>query len=169
MKKHIIFESTGYWTTETWEDAVNYYKQAYGEIDEQQILEMIYDDCNRAFEDERVNLNQQIDGEILVIANIGRWNGRFNGYKIIDNNLKEILSNFGNVDEIIIFSDGKNIRAEGCHHDGTNYYLFREIKDGVNIDNLLNDIYDNKAITSARLSYYTKSLVPYVNNIYGWK
>jgi len=140
MKKRIIYKSTGYWTTETWEDTINYYKKEYGETDEQQILEMIYTDSNRDLEDERVNLNQQINGKILVIANIGRWNGRFSGYKIIDNNLKEILSNFGD-DEIVIFSDGKNIRAEGCHHDGINYYLFREIKDGVNIDELLNDIY----------------------------
>jgi len=168
MKKLIIYESTGYWTTETWEDAINYYKNEYGETDEQQILEMIYTDNNQDLEDERINLNQQINGKILVIADIGRWNGRFNGYKIIDNNLKEILSNFGN-DEIVIFSDGKNIRAEGYNHDGRSYYLFREIKDGVNIDKLLNDIYDNKEITNARLSYYTKSLVPYVNNIYGWK
>jgi hypothetical protein len=168
MKKRIIYESTGYWTTETWEEAISYYKKEYGETDEQQIIEQIYTDNNWDLEDERIRLNKPINGKILVIANIGRWNGRFSGYKIMDSNLKEILSNFGD-DEIVIFSDGKNIRAEGCHHDGTNYYLFREIKDGVNIDKLLDDIYDNKEITNARLSYYTKSLVSYVNNIYGWK
>jgi ribosomal protein L20A (L18A) len=53
MKKRIIYKSTGYWTTETWEDTINYYKKEYGETDEQQILEMIYTDSNRDLEDER--------------------------------------------------------------------------------------------------------------------
>ena len=167
MKKHIIFKTTGYWTNEEWEDAINYYKTECGETDEQQIVEMIYTDCQADLEDEICNLNKQIDGKILVIANIGRWNGRVSGYKIIDGNLKEILSNFGN-DEGIVFSDGKNIRAEGYDHDGTSYYLFREIKDGVDLDKLLDDIYDNKEITNHRLSYYTKSIAPYVADRYGW-
>ena len=31
--------------------------------------------------DERVNLNIQLSQPILVIADLGRWNGRFSGYK----------------------------------------------------------------------------------------
>ncbi len=168
MKKRIIFETPGFWSAKTWKDNINYYRTEYGETDEQHIIEMCYTDCNTWLEDGAYNLNKQINGNILVIANLGRWNGRVNGYKIIDGNLKEILSSFS-YDECIIFSDGKNIRAEGCDHDGTSYYLFREIKENVNIDKLLDDIYNNKEITNNRLSYYTKSIAPYVADLYGWK
>ena len=157
-KQHTIYKTTGYMTNEECQEAINYYKEEYEEENytEDQIKTLVYDDNNLWFDDVKRDLNAHLDGKILVIANLGRWNGKFNGYKILNNNLNSI------------FSDGKNIRAEGYHHDGTNYYLFREIKDNVNIDKLTDAIYNNKEISTEVLSYYTKSLEPYVKYIFGW-
>lgn len=168
-KQHTIYKTTGYMTNEEWEEAINYYKEEYEEENytEDQIENFVYDDNNLWYDDAKVNLNVHLDGKILVIANLGRWNGKFNGYKILNNNLNSILSDLG-CDEVHYYSDGKNIRMEGYHHDGTNYYLFREIKDSVNIDKLTDAIYNNKEISNRVLSYYTKSLDPYVKRIFGW-
>lgn len=176
-KQHTIYKTTGYMTNEEWEEAINYYKEEYKEEYEEEnytedqiknlVYDLVYDDNNSWYDDARSNLNVHLNGEILVIANLGLWNGKFNGYKILNNNLNSILSAL-NCDEVYYYSDGKNIRAEGHHHDGTNYYLFREIKDGVNIDKLKDAIYNNKEISNKVLSYYTKSLAPYVESIFGW-
>ena len=161
-KQHTIYKTTGYMTNEEWEEAINNYKEEDGEnYTEDQIETFVCDDNNLWYDDVKDNLNVPLDGKILVIANLGRWNGKFNGYKILNNNLNSILSDLG-CDEVHYYSDGKNIRAEGYHHDGTNYYLFREIKDNVNIDKLTDAIYNNKEISTGVLSYYTKSLAPYV-------
>ena len=161
-KQHTIYKTTGYMTNEEWEEAINNYKEEDGEnYTEDQIETFVCDDNNLWYDDVKDNLNVPLDGKILVIANLGRWNGKFNGYKILNNNLNSILSNLG-CDEVHYYSDGKNIRAEGYHHDGTNYYLFREIKDNVDIDKLTDAIYNNKEISTRVLSYYTKSLAPYV-------
>lgn len=163
-----IFKSTGYWDIDEWNDAEKFYKEEYPDLNEEQITHAIYDDANMRYTDEGDNLYKQLDGQILVIANIGRWNGRHQGYKILDNNLNEILNTFNN-DDIHIYSDGKNILSEGMDHDGQSYHTFREIRNDKNIDNLLNDIYIGRKITPHILNYYTRSLAPYVNAIYGWK
>ena len=42
--------------------------------------------------DERVNLNIQLSQPIIVIGDLGRWNGRVAGYKMIDSgNIKDCL------------------------------------------------------------------------------
>ena len=41
---------------------------------------------------ERVNLDIHLNENILIIADIGRWNGRFSGYKEISSgNIKDCL------------------------------------------------------------------------------
>lgn len=118
-------------------------------------------------DDEHYNLDNQLDGNILIIADIGRWNGRVSGYRIAKTqNLNEILNITDDYFEI--YGDGHNIRAIGNHHDGVNYYLFREIRRDRNIDNLLTAIYNGENITPAKLNYYTKSVYKPVAAVYGW-
>lgn len=117
-------------------------------------------------EDERMNLDISTDGRILVIADLGFWFGRRQGYKIINRNVSNIL--YDDADYVEWYSDGHNIKATAIHHDGTNYYEYREIREDRNIDNLLNAIYNGEKITRQKLNYYTKSLHPYVAKVYGW-
>ena len=43
-------------------------------------------------DDEISNLDMFLEGNILLIADLGLWNGRKSGYRIIDNNVGNILS-----------------------------------------------------------------------------
>jgi len=131
--------------------------------------EAVEDDCKNNdlyLDDERANLDITLDNKILCIASMGLWNGRKQGYKILTNNIKDIL--YSDCDYCSWYSDGYNIKAKLVHHDGTNYIEYREIKNNDNIDNLLNDIYNGKTISRARLNYYTKSILPKVSKVYGW-
>jgi hypothetical protein len=119
-------------------------------------------------DDERMNLNKVVDGRILVIGDIGRWNGRAQGYKIVNSGkIADIL--YSECDYVEWYGDGYNIRSTGIHHDGRNYAEYRVIREDRNIENLLDDIYAGKEISRAKLNYYTRSLYPYVAKVYGWR
>lgn len=122
---------------------------------------------NTYLDDERYNLNKYLDGRILIIADLGLWNGRKQGYKIIDGNISNILYD-NDADFIEWYADQYNIRATAHHHDGTNHYLYREIREDRNIQILLDDIYNGREISRSKLNYYTRSIRPYVAEIYGW-
>ena len=127
--------------------------------DDQELLDMY-------LEDERANLNVNADGRIFIIADLGLWNGRKQGYKILGRKVSDILSD--DADYIEWYGDGHNIRATAAHHDGTNYYEYRVIREDRNIDKLLDAIYNGEEITRKKLNYYTKSLYSDVAKVYGW-
>lgn len=120
------------------------------------------------YEDAHFDLNKILPNNILIIASLGLWTGRCSGYKVINSsNLNSILCQ-SQGDYYKVYYDGYNVRAKDSHHDGTNYYTFRLIKDNVNINNLLEKLYNGTA-TRNDINNYTKSLRPYVQDIYGWK
>lgn len=130
---------------------------------------IVYDYIDDWLKDERCNLNIQLENPILVVAHLGMWNKSIIGYKIIDSgNIKDILYEKC-CESCEWYSDGYNVKFVGYHHDGMNTYEYREIKNMDNIDRLLNDLYHGKQVTRKRLNYYTKSILPEVNKIYGWK
>lgn len=172
MKKHTIWSNINL-DIEDWRDG---YKE-FLEIndmdddpdDEDAIYKWMYDMNLEYFYDEQMNLNKEIDGRILIIANLGFWNGRRSGYKILGSNIKEIFDiNSRGFDYAEFYGDGRNIKGIEHHHDGTNYYEYRVVREDRNIENLLDAIYNGEEISSQRLNYYTKSLYPYVAKIYGW-
>lgn len=117
-------------------------------------------------EDERQNLNVETDGRILIIADLGLWNGRRQGYRILGTKVSDIM--YDMADYIEWYGDGHNIKATAAHHDGTNYYEYRVIREDRNIENLLDAIYNGEEITRKKLNYYTKSLYRDVAKVYGW-
>lgn len=69
--------------------------------------------------DERVNLNIQLSQPIIVIGDLGRWNGRVSGYKMIDSgNIKDCLYSDTDYNEWYVDKYG-DLRADAVHHDGT--------------------------------------------------
>ena len=169
MKKRIIWSNMNI-NPDDW-------KEGYKEIaeengweedtdDENNLWNYIYEELDHYIDDERMNLDVTTDGRILVIADLGLWYGRRQGYRILDGNVKNILS--ADVDYVEWYSDGYNIKATATHHDGTNYYEYRVIREDRNIQNLLDAIYNGEEITRKKLNYYTRSLEPYVRRVYGW-
>ena len=169
MKKRIIWSNMNI-NPDDW-------KEGYKEIaeengwdedtdDENNLWNYIYEELDHYIDDERMNLDVTTDGRILVVADLGLWYGRRQGYRILDGNVKNILS--ADVDYVEWYSDGYNIKATAAHHDGTNYYEYRVIREDRNIQNLLDAIYNGEEITRKKLNYYTKSLHPFVAKVYGW-
>lgn len=149
------------------EDWKDFLEESFPTVtDEYEQLNLIQELNSEYLWDERANLNKKIDGKILVLCDIGRWNGRAQGYKILDDNISSILE--PDCDYCEWYSDGYNIKCKGIHHDSTNYYEYRVIRENRKIDNLLRDIFYGEEISRKKLNYYTKSLHPYVAEVYGW-
>lgn len=172
--KRTIWKSYGMYSIKELEAeeqaAKEFLSENYPEIEQtkEAITDEVYDNIDRWYDDESDNLYKQLEGRILAIADMGLWYGRRTGYKILGNNLNEVLTSTIGCDEKEVYFDGYNIKAEGYHHDGHNFVEYREIREGKNINKLLNKIYDNEPISRSKLNYYAKPLGKYVKQIFGW-
>lgn len=118
---------------------------------------------------EQANLNQET-GEIVVIADLGLWNGRVGGVKETGKyNLNVVLDYHGDVDDIEVYVENGEIRGNGYHHDGTNHYIFREVTDREKWEKLSEKIAAGEKYTEKELNSATKSLAGRACKIYGWE
>lgn len=173
LKQHTIFKSYGALSLKelkSYEAEAKEILKEEGrseeEISDYDISERVYEDINTNYEDEQMNLDKTLEGRVIAFGKVGRWNGSFSGYKVLGNNLNEILQSFG-CDDIYLYKDRYNVHGEFYHHDGTHYMTFREIREDRNIDNFLDKIYNGEELSTKEINYYTKSLSPYIKSIYG--
>jgi hypothetical protein len=159
-KKHII------WSSDIG-DINDWHYDNDEDLSEETKYEMTYEDNAITLDDERMNLNIQLDNPILIIASLGLWDGRRSGYKIIQSGkISDIL--YSDCDDAEWYTDGYNVKCIARHHDGTNYYEYREIKDMNNIDKLTDKLYNNEDVDRDLINRYTRSIVKHVNKVYGW-
>lgn len=119
-------------------------------------------------DDERCNLNVEVNGLIIGFANLGLWDGRSIGVRTFGSNVKNILKS--DADLVTWYCDRYNVLCDAIHHDGTNYYTYRVCKDKADAVSLMNKLSKFDDVNKAREFFisHTKSLRPYVANVYGW-
>lgn len=173
MRKNIIWNSEI--NIDEWRDDVYEISESYpniinedGTLNADNFYDAIYDIKETYFEDEKANLDVPTEGDIIIIADLGLWDGRHTAY--LDTHLNKanaILCAHMN-GNMCFFSDGKDICATESHHDGINHYTYRVVKPNRDIDRLKAKIHNGEQITRQMISYYTRSLLPTVANVYGW-
>ena len=135
--------------------------------------EDIFNECNFLnetwFDDELSELARVDEGSgLIAIADIGRWNGRFSGYKEIKQ-LCTVMYSSCDSERVYVDSNG-DLRKEESHHDGNNSILYRYWKEGLTEEqkeNFLQKIYDGKC-TSKDITRYTRKAGLGIANAYGW-
>lgn len=169
MKKHVIWSNIDLdvddWKVSLLED--------FPEIDpedEDALYRLMVDINNDYLDDERQNLNIQLSQPILVIADLGLWNGRRMGYKEIESgNIRDCLYDSNDYSEWFVDAHG-NFRCISIHHDGRNHYLYRVWKDGVSDtqrEYLEDKLY--RGIASPRdITRLTRSIGREIGAVYGW-
>jgi hypothetical protein len=156
-QKRIIWTNDDY---EEWCEAMQ------SEITDEEITPEYYAFCcDNNLDDERANLNVEVDGYIVAFASLGLWNGRVNGAKLVGDNVKDILHS--NDDYVTWYCDPYNVKAEMIHHDGTNYVIYRVAKNKEQAERLVDKIAYH-GMTEEEFRRATKSLKPYVAAVYGW-
>ena len=121
-------------------------------------------------DDERDNLDIDLPHDIICIADIGLWDGRRIGYKIIESgNISDCLYD-DDCDYCKWYVDRYNdLRFSGAHHDGRNHYLYRELRDlsDKQMENFIDKLGTGK-LTRRDIRRYTTSVGVHVNKVYGW-
>lgn len=145
-------------------------QENYPDANESELCDIMYETNNSYLDDVRDDLNVQLTQPIIVIADIGRWNGRVSGYRIIESkNIKDCL--FSEYDYTTWYVDKNgDFRCEAHHHDGTNHYLYRVFRENASdfARQMLTDgLYDGKAM-QASIERYTRRLGDEIGKVYGW-
>lgn len=116
-------------------------------------------------------LDIQLSNSILVIGDLGLWKGRVLGYnEIRSGNIKDCFLH-GNSNYICHWFIDK--RGDLCcakhHHDGVNYYVYREYKSDVSdsrIEGLKEKIY-NKTVKRSDITRVTSKIGDRITQAWG--
>ena len=152
-----------------WKDGL---KASYPELDESELEEKMYEDNNSYLDDKCVYLkNIVFDLPIIIIGEIGRWNGTVTGYKTIESG-KVVDCLYTDCDYAKWYVDENNdLRCDCTHHDGSNHYLYRTFKTSLyedEIEEFKDKIYDN-TFTQEDIDKYTDSVGAAIREVYGWE
>lgn len=127
---------------------------------EDEIWEKAAEMVDMEYEDMRSLLNKKYDYNIICFADLGLWNGRREAHKILGHNLNECLKGFIQGDtNLHVYVDRYNLCADESHHDGTNHYTFKVLK---------NDISNLEEASYNMLKKNSRSLRKDVKEIFGW-
>ena len=169
MKKYIIYDNYDIYS----EDRQACARETL-ELNEVEDIteERIYRECEEQdafnFQDEFSELKTLDEGELVAVADIGRWNGGCSGYKLIPG-IAETLYSDCDYEVLYIDSNG-DLRKEESHHDGNNTILYRYWKNNITDtqkENFLDKIYNGKC-TQRDITYYTRKAGLAVADAYGW-
>ena len=167
MKERIIWSNLNVDYDEWKEDFEDWCEVNGFDEDEMDLYEWVDECLSNDLDDERMNLNKEVDGVIVVFADLGLWDGHHQGAKTFGTNVSKILYD-SNCDYAKWYCDRWNVRFEGAHHDGRNHYLYRVAKDRETAERLVEKI-AYEGMTEQQFMKATKSLKPYVAEVYGWK
>lgn len=146
--------------------------EAEGEtLSDSEFYERVAETNSNYLDDERINLNIELPEEIICIADLGLWNGRRMGYKVIGSNIANCLYSSGDTEDHWFVDTNGDLCCTSGHHDGTNFITYRMFKEGlseVQKCNFCDKIYRNE-VTSKDITRYTKALGPDIAKVYGFK
>ena len=114
--------------------------------------------------------NVRADYGYLIIADMGRWNGRFEGYDLEEHEtyLTDILPQLFE-DNNIVRLGRHDLELKCSHHDSYHLYKIRKLKDLTEkqLDNLFHKL-STAGLTSKDISRYSTSLKKDIMKAYGW-
>ena len=176
-EKHVIWSDTAFMNDHERKDLIDYTASMIAEEQPDASDDTIWsiaEEVNADFlDDERCNLDIQLGMPILVIGNLGLWDGRRSGYSLIrSGNIADCLYSSMNgasycewyLDEL------GDLRGTEIHHDGTNEYLYRVWKSDTTESQrtaLLNKLFFGTA-TRKDITRCTRRLGDRIAEVYGW-
>ena len=160
------------WTNDSldYEDWREYLEEQFPQLTEEERYLKMIEINNDYLDDERTNLNIQLSQPILVIADLGLWDGRHRGYREIESgNIRDCL--YSQYDYTTWYVDRLgDLRCDDAHHDGTNHYLYRVYKDSTTEqqrENLKEKLCQGTA-TRGDITRVTRRLGDEIGRVYGW-
>lgn len=170
--KHIIWSDMDIINDESLEYARETMLCSNEEITDAMLHSFLYDYNREMFDCEVSNLShtEEASGEIIAIAEMGLWNGRKLGYKLLDSRkISDCLTKVRHYDfnELYVDEHGE-LRSTHVHHDGTNHVLYRSLKPELTyaqVDEFTSLLYEGKEVD---IDKYTDKVGTIVSKVYGW-
>lgn len=163
MMEYIVWDcNAGF--SEDFQESV---RQDYPDMSEKEIADLAIELNGDYLDDERANLNINLNNEIVAIATLGLWNGPKPAYKVFGKNIAGCLTS--EYDPIWYVDKNGDFRCHESHHDGTNEILYREFK-GISEtqkENFLAKIY-NGTVTRHDINRCTRRVGDRIADVYGW-
>ena len=152
------------------QDIMEQYERDEEELSDDVLARYWYDDIDFNLDCERTNLNKRIDGCIIALARRSSHYGAICGNgreatKIVGYNIADILET--SADDADFWAEDYNIESRLSDHDGSWYVTYRVCKSYDEAERLQELAYTGK-IDNATIMARTKSLYPYIAEIYGW-
>lgn len=149
------------------------YREDYLDATDDEIDEMINDQNYDDLVYEREILNINLPEPIIVIADLGLWNGRRTGYREIPGNIAKCLDVYGSssYESTWYLDDRNDLVCDDMHHDGTNHYLYRTWKKTATQQqraNLISKIVTGETITRRDITRLTERLGDAICAAHGW-
>lgn len=167
MKKNVIWSNSNL----DYEDWKEFFDEEYPGLDVDERIDMMCELNDEYLDDARMNLDIPVSEEIIVLGDLGLWNGRKSGYKEIHgHSIKDCLHT--DTDYATWYLDDRgDLCCEAIHHDGTNHYLYRVFKPDVSDtrkENFLEKVLRG-TVTRADITRTTQRLGDKIAEVYGWK
>lgn len=154
---------------EKWEEE---YKAEHPDASDEEVMQAFAEECSISFDDEKLNLNIPIERDVLVIKTINRWDGQTIWCSRISRaTIGDLLERFMDGNSFYVESDTGDMVGEAYHHDGTNYYRFREISADALHDDIADLVYkiEEGEDYAEDLAKLTKSFGGRIAKVYGWE
>lgn len=169
MEKHIIWSNANL-NIDDWRDDL---LAEDPDLSEDELYERMYSLNSSYLDEERGNLRGVVlKGPILLIADLGLWNGHHpNSKRIQSGKVSDCLYTREDGDITWYVDEKGEFRATIGHHDGVNSYRYRGVYPGVSeeqLDRLQYDIASGKDVGS-RISRLTYRLGDLIGDVYGWQ
>ena len=165
-EKHIIWSNLNL-DMEDWRE---FLEEEYPGRTEDEYYCLMHELNGGYLDDERMNLDKQVSTPIIVCADLGLWNGRKSGYRMIGSgNIKDCLGSGFEGAEWYVDGQG-DLRSTAIHHDGRNHYLYRALKENVpdwKVERLQNRLYEGNA-SYADIAKVTRRLGDEIAAVYGF-
>ena len=147
-------------------------EEQYPELSENERMELMYEINGDYLDDERINLNIQLSRPILVVGDLGLWNGRRSAYREIHaDKISDCLYTDPDTDYTTWYLDNRgDFCCDQIHHDGRNHLCYRAYKPNVSEtqkENLKEKLYRGTA-TRADITRITQRLGDEIAKVYGW-
>ncbi len=146
-------------------------EREYPDFTEDQRYRIMVEANDALLDDERCNLDIQLSQPILVVADLGLWNGRHSGYTEIESgNIRDCLRMRYDYATWYVDRQG-DLRCDEVHHDGTNHYLYRAFRDSASDTQrgALKDKLYRGIATRSDIVRVTKRLGDEIGKVYGWQ
>lgn len=165
--KHVIWSNRDL----DYEDWRKELEEEFPDRTETERISLMYEINDDYLEDDRINLDIKLDNPIIVIADIGRWNGRFSGCReIASGNIADCL--YTDMDYATWYVDKNgDLRCDAVHHDGINHYLYREYKPDISEiqkENFREKVFSG-TITREDITKKTRRLGDEIAKVYGFR